>query len=99
MTAADRRDVRTKIKNDFRRVGAFCVLLIAIACTTGIAYLLFQVIRRTEIESIASTGSRIGRDLVREFMNMDAITAIFVFPLSAAGVVVVGMLIWRRFDR
>lgn len=99
MAAADRRDVRTKLKDDFRRVAVFLATLIAIGVTTGIAYLLFQVVRRTSIDNIASVGTRAGRDLIYDFLNMDPVTAIYVFPLSAASVVVMGMLIWRHFDK
>jgi hypothetical protein len=99
VTAADRRDVRTKIKNDFRRLGIFLLTLIAIGITTGIAYLLFQLVRRTSIDNIASAGTRFGRELIYDFLNMDSITAVFVFPLSAASVVVMAMLIWRHFDK
>jgi hypothetical protein len=89
----------SKAKQALMRVGAVVATIAAVGLATAIAYLIFEGIRQTRFDNVIGAFASSVRSAVRAVVNMDPVAAAWIFPLVLGGLAVVGMLVWRRFNR
>ena len=81
------------------RVVAICASLIAVALATSLAYFIFQGLRKTRFDNVMDDVYRSLRGVWRLFADMDPVVAAWAIPLIGGLIVVIGMLIYRHFDK
>ena len=78
---------------------AFLVVILAIAGTTGLAFILYTLVRRNRLDNVVEASTRAVSNSFRWVMDMDPIAAIFIFPLIGGATLMVFMLVWRYIKR
>lgn len=81
------------------RIIAIGASILGVGLATSIAYFIFQGIRRTRLDNIMDEMYRAVRGVWRLFVNMDPVVAAWAFPLIGGFIIVMGMLIYRRYDK
>lgn len=81
------------------RMVAIGASIIGVGLATSLAYYIFQGVRRTRFDNIIEEGYRAIRGVWLLLVHMDPVVAAWAFPLIGGFIIVVGMLIYRHYDR
>jgi hypothetical protein len=95
----DNGERASKAKQALTRIVGIVATIVAVALTTSIAYLVFEGGRQTPLDNIMNAIASSMRSVVKAVVNLDPVAAAWIFPLLLGAAAVIGMLIWRRFDR
>lgn len=92
-------DIQSKGKAFLLNVCMGLAVCTAIFLATGTAYILFQATRSNSIGfAIKSFFLSIG-DVFKTIGSLDPVVAAWALPLGGGLIIVIGMLVYRHFDR
>lgn len=92
-------DIQPRGKAFLLNVCMGLAVCVAIALATGTAYLLFQATRSNSVGAAVKGFFLSIGDGFKAVFDMDPVIAAWALPLGGGLIFVVGMLVYRHFDR